>query len=127
MMSMAGDNLADVFPDPLSMIMRVVSIEMGSISTCTEIRPTTGSFDAEVVVNTSGTVICGSLHSNRGNNKLHGSGFTGRIMNCVVLCTDARHGILYLSYPGTICNHNINVSNNNESESIWRVFVLLPS
>jgi len=57
MMSVAGDNLVDALLDPLSMIVRVVSTETGANSTCAEIRPTTGSCDAEVVANTSGTVV----------------------------------------------------------------------
>jgi len=57
MMSVVGDNPADALPDPLSMIVRVVSTETGANSTCAGIRPTTVSCSAEVIVNTSETVV----------------------------------------------------------------------
>ena len=57
MMSIAGDNNASALPDPLSMMVRVVSIETGANSICAGIRPTIGSFDTEVIADTSGTVI----------------------------------------------------------------------
>ena len=53
MMSVAGDNPTDALPDPLSMTER----ETGTNSTCAGVRPIIGSSDAEVVVNTSGTVV----------------------------------------------------------------------
>ena len=53
MMSLTGENSADVLPDLLSMIGR----ETGVSSSCTGVRPTIGSSGAEVVTDTSGTVI----------------------------------------------------------------------
>ena len=49
MMSMAGDNPASALPDPLSMMVQVVSMEMEAHSVCSRIRPTIGSFDTVVM------------------------------------------------------------------------------
>jgi len=53
MMSLAGDNPANVLPNPLFMTER----EAGTNSTHVGVRPTVGSSDTEVVTNTSGTVV----------------------------------------------------------------------
>ena len=57
MMSMAGDNPAGTLPDPLSMMVNVVSIETRANSLGAETRPTAGSVDTEIVADTSGAII----------------------------------------------------------------------
>ena len=57
MMSMAGDSLAGALPDPLSMMVRIMSTEAGANSLGAEKRPAVGSFDIEIMTDTSGTVI----------------------------------------------------------------------
>ena len=49
MMSMAGDNPAGALPDPLSIMVQVVSTEMEAHSICSGIRPIIGSFDTLVM------------------------------------------------------------------------------
>ena len=53
MMSLTGENSADVLPDPLFMTGR----ETGIGSSCAGVRPTIGSSGTEIVADTSGTVI----------------------------------------------------------------------
>ena len=57
MMSVAGDSLASVLPDSLSMIVRTMSVEAGAISLSAETRPAAGSVNAEVVTGTFGTLL----------------------------------------------------------------------
>jgi len=53
MMSLVGDNPADVLPDPFFMTGR----ETGNSSTCAGVRSTIGSSDTEVVTDNSRIVI----------------------------------------------------------------------
>ena len=55
-MSMTGANSVDVLPEPLSMIVRTMSVEAGAISLVADTRPTAGSINVEVMICTSGTV-----------------------------------------------------------------------
>jgi len=57
MMFMAGTNSVDALPDPLSLIVRIMPIEVGAISLGVETRTITGSVNAEAVTGTSGIVI----------------------------------------------------------------------
>jgi len=50
MMSLTGENSADVLPDPLSMTGRETGINSG-------VRPTIGSSGTEMVADTSGAVM----------------------------------------------------------------------
>ena len=52
MISLVGENSADVLPDPLSITGR----EMGINSSRAEVGATTGAVEAEMVAGTSGTV-----------------------------------------------------------------------
>ena len=53
MISLAGENSADVLPDPLSITGR----ETGIGSSCAGVRSTISSSDAEMVTDTFGAVI----------------------------------------------------------------------
>ena len=59
MISLAGENSADVLPDHLSIIGREMEID----SSRAGVRPTTGAAEAELIANTSGvvTVIAASM------------------------------------------------------------------
>jgi len=56
MMSMTGAGSIDVLPDPLSIVVHIMSVEAGTISLSADTRPTIGSINAEVMTGTSGTV-----------------------------------------------------------------------
>ena len=56
MMFMAGASSDGALPDPLSMIVRTISVEVGVISLGAETRLAIGSVNAEVVTGTSGTI-----------------------------------------------------------------------
>ena len=56
MMSMAGASFVDALPDPLSMIVRTLSLEAGAISLGVEMRPVAGSVNADVIAGTSKTL-----------------------------------------------------------------------
>jgi len=53
---MAGANSIDALLDPLSMIVRTVSVEVEIVSLSLGTWPTIGSFDVEVVTGTFGIV-----------------------------------------------------------------------
>ena len=53
MISLAGENSADVLPDPLSITGREMEIN----SSRAGVRPTTGAAEAEMVADTFGVVI----------------------------------------------------------------------
>ena len=57
MMSMAETSSVDALPDPLSIIVCMMSAETGDISLGAETRPAAGSVNTEVMTSTSGTVI----------------------------------------------------------------------
>ena len=57
MMSMAGDSSAGALPDPLSMVVHIISIEAGANSLGAETRLEAGSVNAEVMVDTSGAIV----------------------------------------------------------------------
>jgi len=46
----------DAVPDPLSMIVRTMSVEARAISLSAEMRPTTGSVNTKIITGTSETV-----------------------------------------------------------------------
>ena len=54
---MAGASSVGALPDPLSMIVRTMSIEARAISLGAEMRPATGSVNAEVITGTSKIVV----------------------------------------------------------------------
>ena len=56
MMSMARGNSVGALPDPLSMIVRPMSVEAKAISLGAETRLAVGSVNVEVVTGTSGTI-----------------------------------------------------------------------
>ena len=56
MMSLDGVNSINALPDPLSMIVQMMSVEAEAISLGAEIRPAAGSINAEVVTDPSGIV-----------------------------------------------------------------------
>ena len=56
MMSMAGASSIDALTDPLSIVVRIMSVKAGTISLSAETRLTIGSISAEVMTGTSGTV-----------------------------------------------------------------------
>jgi len=53
MMSMAGSSSVDALPDPLSMIVQMISVVAEAISLGAQTRPATGSIKAKVVTGTS--------------------------------------------------------------------------
>ena len=55
-MSIAGASSVDVLPNPLSMIVRTMSIEMGAISLAAETRSAVGFINVKVITSTSKTV-----------------------------------------------------------------------
>ena len=56
MMSIAGASSVGALPNPLSMIVRTMSVKAGAISLGAETRPAAGSVNTEVVTDTSRTV-----------------------------------------------------------------------
>ena len=57
MMFMAGASYVDALSDPLSMVVRIMSTEVGANSLGVEASPAAGSVNAEVMAGTSGTFI----------------------------------------------------------------------
>ena len=57
MMSMAGANPIDALSDPLSVIVRTMSVEAEAISFGVETRLAAGSVNAKVVTGTSRTLL----------------------------------------------------------------------
>ena len=56
MMSMAGASSVDALLDPLSMIVRTMSVETGAISLAAETRSAAGFINVKVITGTSKTV-----------------------------------------------------------------------
>jgi len=57
MMSMAGSSSVGALPDPLSIVVCIMSTEAGASSLGVETRPVAGFVNAEVMADTSGTVV----------------------------------------------------------------------
>jgi len=123
-MSVARDNPADALPDPLFMTGR----ETGTNSTCTGVRPTTGSSDSEVIANTFGTVIvvvASTTTEATSNSTALGfwPKFELRYLLSQCLPQDPPLELPHCSLQAI----TLNISGNDENESIQHVSILLPS